>query len=175
MSIIARRNINNPTYVNDTNVMAESKEELKNVLMTVKEESEKPSLKLNLKKTKTMATGPTTSWQTEGQWRKQWQISSPWALKSLWMVATAVKLKDVASWQESYDKPIQCVKKQRHHLASKGPCSQGYSLFSSRAWFESRTIKKAECQRIDAFKLWFWRRLLDCKEIKPVNLRGNRP
>ena len=57
--------------MNDTTVMAESKEELKNVLMTVKEESEKPSLKLNLKKTKTMATGPTTSWQTEGQWRKQ--------------------------------------------------------------------------------------------------------
>ena len=62
----ARRNINNLTYVNDTTVMAESKEEFKNVLMMVKEESEKPSLKLNFKKTKTMATGPITSWQTEG-------------------------------------------------------------------------------------------------------------
>ena len=62
----ARRNINSLTYVNDTTVMAESKEEFKNVLMMVKEESEKPSLKLNFKKTKTMATGPITSWQTEG-------------------------------------------------------------------------------------------------------------
>ena len=62
----ARRNINNLTYVNDTTVMAESKEEFKNVLMMVKEESEKPSLKLNFKKTKTMATGPITSWQMRG-------------------------------------------------------------------------------------------------------------
>ena len=66
----AGRNINNLKYSDDTNRMSESKEELKNLLMKVKEESEKPGLKLNIKKTKIMASGPITSWQIDG---KQWQ------------------------------------------------------------------------------------------------------
>ena len=62
---------------------------------------------------------------------------------------------------EVYDKPRQCVREQRHRLASKGPYSQGYIVFSVVMYrFENWTIKKAECQRIDAFNLWFWRRLL---------------
>ena len=63
----ARRNINNLTYVNDTTLMAESEEELKNLLMKVKEESEKDGLKLNIQKTKIMASGPMTSWQIDGE------------------------------------------------------------------------------------------------------------
>ena len=64
---IAGRNINNLRYADDTTLMAESKEELKNLLMKVKEESEKAGLKLNIQKTKVMASGPITSWQTDGQ------------------------------------------------------------------------------------------------------------
>ena len=64
---IARRNINNPTYADDTTLMAESKEELKSLLMKVKEESEKVGLKLTIQKTKIMASGPITSWQTDGE------------------------------------------------------------------------------------------------------------
>ena len=67
---ISRRNINNLRYADDTTVMAEREEELKSLLMTVKEESEKGGLKLNIQKTKIMASGPITSWQTDG---KQWK------------------------------------------------------------------------------------------------------
>ena len=68
---IGERNINNLRYADDTTLMAESKEELKNLLMRVKEESEKTGLKLNIKKTKIMASGPITSWQIEGEkWKR---------------------------------------------------------------------------------------------------------
>ena len=68
---IARRNINNLRYADDTTLMAESEEELKSLLMNVKEESEKTELKLNIQKTKIMAFGPITSWQIDGETRKQ--------------------------------------------------------------------------------------------------------
>ena len=90
---IDRWNINNLRYGDDTTLMAESKEELKSLLMKVKEENEKVSLKLNISKTKVMTSGPITSWQMGKRW-KQWQISSSWALKSLWKVTTAMKLED---------------------------------------------------------------------------------
>ena len=89
-------NINNLRYADDTTLIAESKEELKGLLMKVKEKSEKPGLKLNIQKSKTMASGPITSWQTEKQW-KQGQTLSFWAPKSLQMVTAAVKLKDAYS------------------------------------------------------------------------------
>ena len=63
-------------------------------------------------------------------------------------------------WKESYDKPRQCIKKQRHHFANKGPYSQNYGFSVVTYRYESWTIKKAESWRIDAFKLWCWRRLL---------------
>ena len=66
----------------------------------------------------------------------------------------------ITSWQESYDKPRQCVKKQRHHFADKGPCSQAMVFPVVMCRCKNWTIKKAECQRIDAFELWCWRRLL---------------
>ena len=93
---IARRNINNLRYPDDTTLMSESKEELKSLLMKVKVESEKVGLKLNIQKTKIMASGPITSWQTE----KQWQTLFLGISKSLLMVTAAMKLKDVYSMEE---------------------------------------------------------------------------
>ena len=93
------RNINNLRYADNTTLMAES-EELKSLLMKVKEESEKAGLKLNIQKTKIMASGPITSWQKmEKQW-KQWQTLFSWAPKLLQMVTAAIKLKNDCSLEE---------------------------------------------------------------------------
>ena len=94
---IARRNINNLRYADDTTLMAESEEELKSLLLKVKEESEKVGLKLNIRKSKIMASGPITSWQIDG---KQWLTVFFWAPKSLQMVTAAMKLKDSYSLEE---------------------------------------------------------------------------
>ena len=91
---IAGRNLNNLRYVDDTTLMAESEEELKSLLMKVKEESEKVGLKLNIQKTKIMASGPITSWKIDG---KQCQTLFSWAPKLLQMVIAAMKLKDAYS------------------------------------------------------------------------------
>ena len=80
--------------------MAENEEKLKNPLMKLKEESEKADLKINIQKTKIMASGPHTLWQTGGETRKQWQILFSWAPKSLQMVTAAMKLKDAYSLEE---------------------------------------------------------------------------
>ena len=93
---ISGRNINDLRYVDDTALMAESEEELKSLLMKVKEESEKVGLKLNIQKTKVMASGPITSWQIGKQW-KQWLTLFLGAPKSLQMVIAAMKLKDAYS------------------------------------------------------------------------------
>ena len=94
------------------------------------------------------------------QW-KQWLTFFFWAPKSLQMVISAMKLKDAYSLdRKSNDQPRQCIKKQRHYFASKGPSSQSYGLSSVMYGCESWTIKKAEHWRIDAFKWWHWRRLL---------------
>ena len=97
---IARRNINNLRYADDTTLMAESEEELKRLLMKVKEESEKVGLKLNIQKTKIMASGPIASWEIDGEQWKQCQTLVFWAPKSLQMVTAAMKLKDVYSLEE---------------------------------------------------------------------------
>ena len=97
---IAGRNINNLRYADDSTLMAESKKELKSLLMKVKEESEKVGLKLNIQKTKIMASGPITSWQIDGKQWKCWQTLSLGALKSLQMVTSAMKLKDTCSLEE---------------------------------------------------------------------------
>ena len=91
---IAGRNINNLRYANDTTLMAESEDELKSLLIKVKEESEKVGLKLNIQKTKIMASGPITSWQIDGKQWQQWQTSFWGAPKSLQMVTAGMKLKD---------------------------------------------------------------------------------
>ena len=93
----AGRNINNLRYADDTTPMAESEEELKSLLKKVKVETEKVGLKLNIQKTKIMASGPTTSWEILGKQWKQCQTLFFWAPKSLWMVTAAMKLKDAYS------------------------------------------------------------------------------
>ena len=85
--------------------MAESEEELKSLLMKVKEESEKAGLKLNIQKTKIMASSPITSWQIDRKQWKQWQTLFFEAPKSLQMVTAAMKSKILASWEKSYDQP----------------------------------------------------------------------
>ena len=107
--------------------MAESEEELKSLLMKVKEEGEKVGLKLNIQKTKIMASGPITSWQIDGETVEtvaDFIFGSP---KSLQMVT-------LAPWKKSYDQPRQHIKKQRHYFANKGPFSQSYGFPSTHVW-----------------------------------------
>ena len=94
---IAGRNINNPRYADDTTLMAEREEELRSLLMKVKEESENVGLKLNIQKTKIMASGPTTSWQIHGKQWKQGHTFFGGGPNSLQMVTAAMKLKDTCS------------------------------------------------------------------------------
>ena len=97
---IAGRNINNLKYADDTTLVAESEEELKSLLMKVREESEKVGLKLNIKKTKIMASGPITSWQIDGETMETVTDFISWAPKSLQMVTAAMKLKDAYSLEK---------------------------------------------------------------------------
>ena len=103
----AGRNINNLRYAGDTTLMAESEEELKSLLIKVKEESEKVGLKLHIQRTKIMASGPITSWEIDGETVETVSDFIFWrAPKSLQMVTVAMKLKDlITPWKESYDKP----------------------------------------------------------------------
>ena len=97
---IAGRNINNLRYADDTILMAESEKELKNLLLTMKEESEKVGLKLNIQKTKTMASGPIISWLIDGETATDFVLGAP---KSLQMVFAAKKLKDAYSLERKLD------------------------------------------------------------------------
>ena len=127
---IDRRNISNFRYADDTTPMAESEEELKS-LLKVKEESEKGDLKVNILKTKVMASGPITSCKSMGKQWKQWQTLFWGSPKSLQMVTVAMKLKDSCfSWKKNYDQPRQLIKRQRHYSTNKGL----YSFSSSREW-----------------------------------------
>ena len=102
---IAGKNINHLRYADDTTLMAESEEELKSLLMKVKEESENIGLKLNVQKTKIMASGPITSWQIDRATVETVADFIFWTPKSLHMVIAAMNLKDTYSLVESYDQP----------------------------------------------------------------------
>jgi len=130
--------------------------------MKVKGESEKAGLKLNIQKTKIMASGPITSWEINGErvetvsdfvflfWEGGHQNHC-----RLWLQPWKSKI--LAPWKKSYDQPRQHIKKQRHYFANEGPSSQSYVwMYGCESW----TIKKAEHWRIDAFELWCWRRVL---------------
>ena len=116
----AWRNINNLRYADDTTLMAESEEELKSLLMKVKEESEKAGLKLNVQKTKIMASGPITSWQIDGETMK--------TVRDLIFLGSKItvdgdyshEIKTLAPWKKSYVQTKQHIKKQRYHFANKG-------------------------------------------------------
>ena len=131
-----------PGYADDTTLKAESREELKSLLMKVKEESEKFGLKLNIQKTEIMASSPITSWQIDGEQWKQWENFS-WAPKSLQMVTAAMNLKMLAPWKKSYDQSRQHIKKQRHYFANKCPSSQSYGFYSSHLWMWELDYKES--------------------------------
>ena len=131
---IARRNINNLRYADDTTLMAESEEEQKSLLMKVKEEGEKVGLKLNIQKSKIMASRPITSWQIDGETMETVRDFIFLGSNSLKMVIAAMKLKDACSLVEKYDQPRQHIKKQWHYFANKGLSSQSYGFSSSHVW-----------------------------------------
>ena len=180
---IARRNINNLRYADDTILMADSEEELKSLLMKVKEESEKAGLKVNIQKTKIMASGPITSWQINGETMADFiflgsKITADGdcshEIKRLLLLGRKV-MTNLDSIFKSRD--ITLLTKVRLVKAMVFPMV----MYGCESW----TVKKAECQRIDAFELWCWRRLLRVpwtarrsnqsilKEINPgISLKG---
>ena len=158
---IARRNINNLRYADDTTVMAESEEKLKSLLMKVKEESDKVGLKLNIQKSKIVASGPVTSWQIDGE--------------TVETVADFVFLgsKITADGDCSYEikrrlllgrkvmTNLDSIFKSRDITLSAKVCLVKAMVFPVVMYgCESWTVKKAEHRRVDAFELWYWRRLL---------------
>ena len=159
--IIARRNINNLRYEDDTTLMAESEELLKRLLMKVKEESEKVGLKLHIQKTKIMASGPITSWQVDGEIMET--VSDfilggskitvdgdcSHGIKRCLLLGRKVMI-NLDSILKSRD--ITLPTKVRLVKAMVFPVV----MYGCESW----TIKKAEGRRIDAFELWCWRRLL---------------
>ena len=166
---IAGRNVNNLRYADDTTFMAESKE-LKNLLMKMKEESEKVGLKLNIQKTKIMASGPITSWQVEGKKWKQWQT-----------IFLGSKITADGDCSHEIKRCLLLGKKAMTNLDSilksrditnKGPSSQSFSFSSSHVWMWELDYKESWEQ-----KNWcFWTVVLektlesplDCEEIQAV-------
>ena len=175
---IFRRNINNFRYADDTTLIEESKEDLKILLMQVKEESEKVGLKLNIKKTKIMASSFIISWQIN-------EDTIETMTDFIFLVSKITEdgdcsheMKTLAPWKKSYDQPRQHFKKQRHYFANKGLSSQSYGFSSSHVWMWKLDYKESWSP-----KNWcFWTEVLektlesplDCKKIKPVNPKGNQ-
>ena len=131
---ITRRNINNLRYADDTTLMAESGKELKSPRMKVKEESEKVGIKLNIQKTKILASGPITSWQIDEETMKTVMDFYFWGSKISADGDCSHEIKTLVPWEKSYDQSMQHVKKQRHYFAIKGPFSQSYGFSSSHVW-----------------------------------------
>ena len=136
--------------------MAESKEELKSLLMKVKEESEKVGLKLNIQKTKIMASGPITSWETDGETVSNFIFGAP---KSLQMVTAAMKRHLLLGRKVMTD--LDSTLKSRYiTLPTKVYLVKAMVFPVVMYGCEGWTIKKADRQRIDAFVLWCWRKLM---------------
>ena len=151
---IAGRNINNLRYADDTTLMAESEEELKSLLMKVKEESEKVGLKLNIQKTKIMASSPITSWQIDGgtvETVRDYCRGSKITAEG----DCSHEIKRHLLLGRKVMTNLDNILKSRHYFANKGPSGQGYGFPLVMYGCESWTIKKAEHRRIDAFELWF--------------------
>ena len=157
---IVRRNINNLRYADDTTLMAGSEEELKSLLMKVKEESEKVSWKLNIQKTKIMASSPITSWQVDGKTMETVTDFIFWSSRITENGDCSHEIKTLAPWKKCYDQPRQHIKKQRITLPTKVHLVKAMVFAVVMYRCDSWTIKKAERWRIDAFELWCWRRLL---------------
>ena len=155
---IARRNINNLRYADDPTLMAECEEELKSLLMKVKEESEKVGLKPNIQKTKIMAFGPITSWEIDGEtvsdfifWGSKITVDGDCSheIKSRLLLG-----RKVMTNLDSIFKSRDITLPTKVHLVKA--LVFPVVMYGCESW----TVKKAECQRIDTFELWCWRRLL---------------
>ena len=158
---IAERNINNLRYADDTTLMAESKEELKSLLMTVKEESEKAGLKLNIQKAKIMASSPITSWQIYGEIME--------TVTDFIFLGSKITVDDDCSHEikrcllfgrDAMTNLDSVLKSQDFILMTKVHIVKTKVFPVVMYGCEIRTIKKAGCWRIDAFKMWYWRRFL---------------
>ena len=125
--------INNLRYADDITRMAES-EELKSLLMKMKEESEIVGLKLNIQKTKIMASSPITSWQIHGETTETGSDFTFLGSKITEDGDDSHEIKTLAPWKKSYDQPRQHIKKQRHYFANRGLSSQSYGFSSSHEW-----------------------------------------
>ena len=157
---IAGRNINNLRYVDDITFMAESKE-LKSLLMKVKEESEKVSLKLNIQKTKIMAFGPITSWQIDRGIMETVTDFIFWGCKITADGDCSREIKRRLLLERKVMTNLDGILKSRDITLSTKICLVKAMVFPVVMYgCESWTVKKAECRRIDAFELWCWRRLL---------------
>ena len=140
--------------------MAENEEELKSLLMKVKEESENAGLKLNIQKTKIMASVSITSWQIDGETIETVTdfIFLNFKITGDFDWSHAIKM--LISWKKSYHQPRQYIKKQRNITCRQRFLVKAVVFPVVKYGCENWTIKKSECQRIDAFELWCWRRLL---------------
>ena len=129
----AGRNINHLKHADDTTLIAES-EELKSLLMKVKEESEKGGLKLNIQRMKIMASGPITSWQMDGETVETVRDFIFGGSKITADDDCSHEIKPLAPWKKNYDQPRQHIKKQRRYFANKGPSSQSYGFSYGHVW-----------------------------------------
>ena len=176
---IAGRNINNLRYADDTTLMAESEEELKSLLRKVKEESEKVGLKLNIQKTKIMASSPITSWEID---EETVETVSDFIFLGSKITADgdcSHEIKRHILLGRKVMTNLDSLLKSRDITLSTKVCLVQVMVFPVVMYgCESWTIKKAKYRRIDAFELWCWRRLespLNCKEMQPVHPKGNQP
>ena len=155
-----QRNINNLRYADDTTLMAESKEELKSLLMKVKEESEKVGLKLNIHKTKIMASGPITSW-VDGETMETVRdfISLGYTITADGDCSHNIKI-CLLLRRKAMTNLDSILKSRDITLPTKVHLVKAMVLQVVMYGCESWTIKKVECRKIDALELWCWRRLL---------------
>ena len=158
---IAMRNINNLRYADDITLMAKSEEELKSLLMKVKEESEKVGLKLNIQKTKIMASGPITSWQINGETVERVRDFIFLGSKITADGDCSHEIKQLLLLGGKVMTNLDSILKSRDITLPTKVCLVEAMVFPVVMYgCESWTIKKAEHRRIDAFELWCWRRLL---------------
>ena len=157
---IARRNVNNLRYSDDTTLMAEIEEELKNLLMKVQEESEKVGLKLNINRAKIMASGPVTSWQIDGKTMETWRCFILGASKITVVGDCSHEIKRHLFLGRRAVNNLDSILKSRDiTLLTKVHIVKAMVFPVVMSGCESWSIKKAESQRIDAFELWCWRRI----------------
>ena len=175
---IAGRNINNLRYADDTTLMAESEEDLKSLLMKVKEENEKVGLKLNIQKPKIMTSGPITSWEIDGE---TVETMSDFILGSSKITADgdcSHEIKICLLLGRKVMTYLDSIFKSRDITLPAKVCLVEAMIFPVVMYgCESWTVKKAECRSIDAFELWLEKTLespLDCREIEPVHSKGDQ-